>query len=173
MHWWILIIILLFAVCCTHVCVCVYSTHCMDTYYILSAHYCLSCTLLFNVLYVLGGDQLRWPAGLLVARLTVGFTVWQINLPTYLPTYRVAKPTVLKQCNEKEPKAQIHPLNHLISSSTLPNNAVPFTLICDPSIHKYVHDSHHKQLNHFKIRFRSQRMRTNLHTFEIEVKYSL
>ena len=30
------------------------------------------------------GDQLRWPAGLLVARLTVGFTVWQINLPTYL-----------------------------------------------------------------------------------------
>ena len=41
---------------------CVYSTHCMDTYYILSAHYCLSCTSQFNVLYVLGGDQLRWPA---------------------------------------------------------------------------------------------------------------
>jgi len=80
---WILIKIVLFAVCCTHVCVCVYSVHCMDTYYILLAHCCFSCTLLFSVLYVLRGDQLRWPAGLLLARLTVGFTVWQINLPAY------------------------------------------------------------------------------------------
>jgi len=36
---------------------CVYSTHCMDTYYILSAHYCLSCTSQFNVLHVLGATS--------------------------------------------------------------------------------------------------------------------
>jgi len=55
----ILIIILFFLFAAPTFCVCVYSTHCMDTYYILLAHTDYHVRLLFNVLCVLGGDQLR------------------------------------------------------------------------------------------------------------------